>query len=99
METAAIVLLSICWFGLIVACAVWLAFMIREPDAFGICFSGFTLLLLIGLTLGYLSSVQEDKRNPCVAWGPPVTTYVMVGKVLTPITTTPCTQRQNETEK
>lgn len=79
---------------------IWfLVFSIREADTPLILASILFLCILLGFGFAFLASIQEDDRNPCIAWGPPITTYMMVGKIMTPVTQTPCIQRQNEKDR
>ena len=96
------------WFAIFLLSAIWLVRIrmhktdptTRSSDLI-ICL--FSLSLWLILSFGIAGSVQEASEatndNPCVAWGPPVTTYVPAGKVMMPVTRTPCIQRQNETER
>lgn len=99
METFGIVCL------LIVAAAIeggllwWVIASLMETEWAMAFVAAGCFLAMTGLLALIYSGVREDNRNPCVAWGPPRTTWMMVGKIMTPITTTPCIQRQNETEK
>lgn len=83
-----------------IAGVVWLCWWTYTewdgPDfimVLGITVGAFALTLLIA------GGVMQEQSNPCVAWGTPTTTFMMIDKVVTPITTTPCIRRQNEVEK
>lgn len=79
------------------------AYLIREGiqdrDGIEIGLGAFVVLLTIGLAAGLIAEAREDATNPCVAWGAPVTSYIYSNGTLIPVTTTPCTQRQNTTER
>ena len=96
------------WFAIFLLSAIWLVRILMhktKPIAGNsdlvICLFSLSLWLLLSFAIA--GSVQEAAEaandNPCVAWGPPVTTYVLMGKVMMPVTRTPCIQRQNETER
>lgn len=99
METLAVVIGVILALMLFGASLTWFVSAIREGDLIEIGASMFLFLLLLFVAVAITLSVREEDANPCVAWGPPETTYVMVGKIITPITNTPCIKRQNNVER
>jgi hypothetical protein len=91
--------LLIVWVVLGIGLMYWTFTMLMEHDYLWTCVAFGCTLMFLGLSALIYTSLQENSQNPCVAWGPPRTTWMMVGKVMTPITTTPCVQHQNEVEK
>lgn len=86
--------------------AIWLCFCFHmifvgfsERDWFSLGLGCFSLLATIGFVCVVRSDTQREKENPCVAWGPPIKSFMLVGKVVMPVTRTPCIQRQFEVEK
>lgn len=57
------------------------------------------LLFTVGMGSLLFAETHEDNANPCIAWGAPETSYQMVGKIMMPVTRTPCIRRQNSTER
>lgn len=98
METFGIVCLLAVWAATMIGLIWWVVAALADQEYLIACFVIVILLTVAGMSALIYSGVSEDNRNPCVAWGSPRTTWMMVGKIMTPVTTTPCIQHQNETE-
>lgn len=66
----------------------------------GQCYvAGALLLVVLGVTAAGIGVATSDNENPCIRWGATEKTWMSVGKVMMPVTHTPCIQRKNETDK
>jgi hypothetical protein len=89
----------IVWVGIVFGCAGFSIEGINSGDKVQAWAGAFFLVAVLGLTAFAVANVRNENVNPCVAWGEPVTTWMLVGKTLTPTTYTPCIRRQNEVQR